>query len=177
MKSLRLAAPLALAAVVAAGCFLVSGQFVVTYKFATPITVTSGALTSIGVDLTTDHSYNDHKSDIKDVTDLALIGKITNTGTGSATVEIWMAPLGSGFTTAAAVRGGGKEVWGPLTLAMGASENVDWDRSSTLFVGRQALIDKIKGDGKFDLYLISSADPFALKIENGALIAVVSAAK
>jgi hypothetical protein len=43
-------------------------------------------------------------------------------------------------------------------------------------VGRQALIDEIKGDGHFSLYVIANGT-FDLTLSRGAVIAVVSAAK
>ena len=54
---------------------------------------------------------------------------------------------------------------------------MDWNRSATLFVGRQALIDEIKGDGKFSLYLKGTGATFNVTLSKGAVIAVIAAAK
>ena len=65
------------------------------------------------------------------------------------------------------------KLWGPLDLAASGSEHVDWNRSSSLFVGRQALINEIKGDGKFSIYIIANGI-FNLTVTDGAVIAMVS---
>lgn len=183
MKNFRLSlAVAALAALVAAGCVLVSGQFIVTYDFAEhgfdPLTVASPtALAGVQVNLDDVGTYRDHKSDLKDVTDLALVGKMTNqTGTDTS-VEVWMvASPGSLLTTDAAVRAAGTRIWGPLALPANGSVQVNWNKSAALFGGRQALIGEIKGDGRFDLYALGTG-AYAFRIDKGALIAVVSAGK
>jgi len=179
MKTFRTVVPsLLLAALVSTGCFLISGQWVVDYHFATPLHVIDTALSKVAVDLNTISIYNDHKSDLKDVVDLALVGDIHNGGGSSTSVEAWIVPAGgSNFLTAAAVRSGGTKLWGPLTVGAGATVKVDWNKSAALFTGRKVLVDEIKGDGVFDLYVIGSSDPFDLTITNGVLLAVVSAGK
>ena len=178
MKTLRNVLPLlALAALSAAGCFLISGQFVVDYALPTPLVVASGAtLTGASVDLNTISDYKDHKDDLKRVDDLALVGEFKNTSGATANVEAWIVPAGGLNLTLAQVQSSGVKLWGPLAVAAGATQKVDWNRSATLFVGRQKLIDEIKGDGQFSLYIIASGT-FALTITHGAIIAVIAAAK
>jgi hypothetical protein len=178
MKTLRIAPPLlALAALAAAGCFLVTGQFVVNFALPTPFTTIGGsALASADIDLNSISDYSDHKDDLKRVEDLALTGDFTNNGSGTASVETWILPNGAGGLTAAQVQSQGIRLWGPLSVAAGATEHVDWNRSSALFQGRQALIDEIKGDGHFRLYLLASG-AFNVTVTNGAVIAVISAGK
>lgn len=172
----------ALAALMAAGCVLVSGQFIVTYDFAEhgfdPLVVGSPtALSGVQVNLNDVGAYADHKDDLKDVSDLALVGTISNL-TGTATsVEVWMvAAPGALLTSDAAVRGAGVKVWGSLSLPGDGEVKVDWNKSAALFVGRQALIAEIKGDGRFDLYALGTGG-YAFQIDKGALIAVISAGK
>ncbi len=78
--------------------------------------------------------------------------------------------------TASQVQSQGVLLWGPLSVAAGTTEKVDWNRSSALFKGRQALIDEIKGDGHFRLYVLASG-AFNVTVTNGAVIAVISAGK
>lgn len=177
MKQFRLwASTLSLAALMSAGCFLVSGQFTVVFNFDTPITV--GSPTAVFgqlVDLSSVDEYNDNKDKIDTVSDLALLGKFTNTGVAT-TVEVWMvASPGAPLTTDAAVRAAGTRIWGPFTLDAGGSVTIGWDQSAQLFVGRQALIDEIKGDGEFALYALGTTGSYAFTIENGAMVAVISA--
>lgn len=182
MKMLRTTVPvLALAALASAGCFLISGQFVVNFALPTPFTaVGGGTLQSVDVDLNTIGDYSDHKDDLKRVDDLALIGDFKNnlTSGSPAQVECWIVPAGTAGLTYAQLTTPGTAVklWGPISVAANATEKVDWNRSAALFAGRQTLIDEIKGDGQFRLY-VATAGAFNVTITNGALIAVVGAGK
>ena len=179
MKNIRLWLPvMALAGLISAGCFLVSGQFTVTFNFNDPINIVSPtALAGQYIDLNTVSEYNDHKGDLKDVADLAVLGQFTNLTGNAAAVELWMVATPSGaLTTDAAVRGAGQKIWGPLSVAGNSSVNVGWDQSAALFTGRQALITEIKGDGEFALYALANG-AYSLRINKGALIAVISAGK
>ena len=183
MKNFRLWFPVTtLAALMAAGCMLVSGQFIVTFDFADhgfdPLVVGSPTtLAGVQVNLNDVDAYADHKNDLKDVADLALVGKVSNLTNTATAVEVWMvATPGSLLTTDSAVRAAGQKVWGPLSLPGDGEVQVDWNRSAALFTGRQALIAEIKGDGRFDLYALGSGG-YAFQIDKGALIAVISAGK
>jgi len=178
MSTLRNAVPvLALAALAAAGCFLVSGQFVVNYTLPTPFTAAGAiTLTGVSVDLNTVGEYSKHKGDLQRVDDVVLIGDFKNNTGSTASVETWLVPSGSTSLLATQLATNGVKLWGPLSIAAGATEHVDWNRSSTLFVGRQALIDEIKGDGKFSLYIVANGT-FDITVTDGAVIAVISEAK
>jgi len=178
MKTLRTTVPvLALAALAAAGCFLVSGQFVVNYALPTPLHVVTGAtLTGVAVDLNTISTYDDHKADLQRVDDLAIVGDFKNNTGATAQVECWIVPAGTLGLTAGQLASTGTKLWGPLSVAAGATEKVNWNRSAGLFVGRQKLIDEIKGDGLFSLYVIANG-AFDVTVTSGAVIAVIGAAK
>jgi len=178
MRSLRTKWPLlALAALAATGCLLTSGQFVVTYELPDPFDVAAGAtLTGARVDLNDVGEYNDHKDDLKRVDDLALIGDFKNNTGSAATVEAWIVPAGTLALTPQQLQANGVLLWGPLSVAANSTEHVDWDRSATLFKGRQALIDEVKGDGVFSLYVVANGS-FSLRVTKGAVIAVIGAAK
>jgi len=178
MKTLRIAVPaLALAALAAAGCMLISGQFVVNYELPSPFDIIgAGTLASESVDLTTVSEYQDHKSELKRVDDLALIGDFFNNGVTATSVEVWILPNTTPNLTSAQVKASGVQLWGPLTIAAQSTEKVNWNRSATLFKGRQTLISEIKGDGKFSLYVLAS-NGVNIRVTQGALIAVIGAAK
>ncbi len=179
MKTLRTAVPiLVLSALAAAGCFLISGQFVVTYQLPDPLNVVNGAtLVGVDVDLNTIGDYADHKDDLKRVEDLALIGDFKNNTGSTANIEVWIVSSGTLLgLTLAQVQANGVQLWGPLSVGAGATRNIDWNGSSGLFKGRQTLIDEIKGDGHFALYVIANG-AFNCTVTNGAVIAVVGAAK
>ena len=177
-RTRRLAAlALSLAALATTGCLILSGQFVVSYALPDPLTVVGGSTpTGVDVDLNTISEYGDHKGDLKRVDDLALIGDFHNGSGGAANVEVWLVPSATLGLDATQVMQQGVLLWGPLGIAANATEHVDWNRSSGLFKGRQALIDEVKGDGHFALYVRTNS-AFALTMTNGAVIAVIAAAK
>ena len=175
MNLLRRAGPslalAGLAALTSAGCMLTSGQFVATYDLPDPITVSQNFAANFDVDLNTVSDYKDHKNDIKRVEDVSLVGEFTNNGTSTTQIEVWLVadtslPVGP--------QPSGVPLWGPLTVAANTSEKVDWNTSSALFEGRQALIDEVKGDGHFRLYV--AATGANCTVTKGALVVVVSAA-
>lgn len=178
MKKLRIGlAVLAVAALGAAGCFLISGQFVVTYALPSPFTaVAGGGLNGQFVDLNDISEYADNKAELKRVDDLALIGDFRNNTGSPAAVEAWIVPNGTTNYDLAGLQANGVLLWGPLSVAGNSTEKVNWDRSATLFKGRQALITEIKGDGRFALYVIANGS-FSVTVTDGAVIAVIGAAK
>ena len=184
LKNLRLLLPVtALVAAMASGCMLVSGQFIVPFEFAEvgadPLTVTSSStLSNVRVDLNTISEYNDHKENLKDIVDMALLGKLTNLDSGaSVTMEVWMvANPTATYTTDAAVRSNGVKVWGPLTVPASGVANIGWDQSAALFVGRDKLITEVKGDGVFDLYAVGN-NGYNFRVDKGVLMLVVAAGK
>ena len=176
MKTLRFGLlTAALAALAATGCILTSGQFVATYALPDATFNTGGTFQGELVDLNTIGEYNDHKQDLERVEDLALVGDITNNGGASVQAEAWIVPGATSAPTG--VVPGAVKLWGPLTVAAGATVSVDWDQSTTLFVGRQALIDEIKGDGVFGLYIAAPSASYNITTTNASFIAVFSAKK
>jgi len=184
MKNLRLWFPVTgLAALLAAGCVLTNGQFVITYEFADhgydPIMVTNpSTLTGVQVNLNEVGEYQDHKGDLKAVVDIALLGQLTNLAANPTAIEVWMvANPGPVLTSDTAVRAAGQKIWGTFNLpGYGQAVQIDWDSSAKLFTGRQALVDEIKGDGRFDLYVLGSGS-YTFRLDKGALVVVVTAGK
>ncbi len=182
IKNLRLLLPVtALVAAMATGCMLVSGQFIVPFEFvdvgADPLTVnSSSSLSNVRVDLNTIDVYNDHKDNLKDIVDMALLGSITNLDSAQpVTMEVWMvANPTTTYTTDANVRANGVKVWGPLTIPASGVKKIGWDESAGLFVGRQKMITEIKGDGVFDLYALGN-NGYHFRVDKGVLMLVVSA--
>ena len=168
VPSLALAA---LASLVGTGCVLVSGQFLVKLELG-DLSITSTAPSSgYHVDLSTNSTYNDHKKDIKSLEDIALVGSVHNTGVSSLTLNVYLVDDNSGAST-------GTRVWGPLTVAAGATEKLDWDRSSALFgAGKALLLAYIKSGDPFTLHAVGSSAPFTFDFNDAVLIAVIGAGK
>ncbi len=180
MKTLRYALPLlALAGLLSSGCILTSAQIMATYDLPDPFEVTNTlALNHIDVDLNTISDYADNKDKLKDVVDLAILGKFENrTGSPAGTLTVYMTPTFTTHTTIGQVTGdpSAVKIWGPFALPAGSSTTgITWDDSAALFgAGKQALIDEVKGDGKFSLYAIASTGTYDIEIKNGALVVVL----
>ncbi|HTK32723.1 MAG TPA: hypothetical protein VL332_12265 [Candidatus Saccharimonadaceae bacterium] len=182
MNRLRLLIPsVALAALTATGCFLVTGQFIVSVALGNLSAV--NGLSSAGkyIDLAAESSdYKDHKSKLKDIPDIAVLGTIKNNLPAPVSGEVWLVPNPSGSTLLAdktAVQAaGGIKVWS-LALAANETRNIDWDTSAGLFTsaGKAALTSDIKGDGIFALYVFGSTATYDLTITNGQIVVVISA--
>ena len=168
-----------LAALLGNGCVITSAQVLAHYDLPNPFTIVSSTADHserVPVDLSDVDEYNDHKDELKRVEDLALVGNFTNRTSTAAQVEVWIVPDGSLTNlTPQQLQANGTRLWGPLAVAGNSTEKVDWDRSSALFVGRQALIDEVKGDGSFALYVVANG-AFSVRVTEGTLIVVVGAA-
>jgi hypothetical protein len=181
MKNLRWTIPtLALAALLAGGCLLVSGQFLVSYDLQTPLPITQTAIQHMDVNLNGVSAYKDHKSDLKDLADVAILGEFSNHGSTPMDVELWMTPALSEWETADQVvtDPSAVKVWGPLHLGVDETKKIGWDQSSALFKpGRAALVGQIKGDGIFTLYALGKTGSYSFVLSHGVLVAVLNAGK
>jgi hypothetical protein len=183
MKNLRLILPsLFLAGLTASGCWLTSGQFTVSSDLVDPLTVTSPTnLFSAQVDLNTDSDYNDHKEDLKDLVDCALLGTFQNNIGTAITLEVWMTRGLTSYTTETQLNADNTKVklWGPFGLAGNESKKVGWDESAALFskAGKQALIDEALGDGSFTLYAKGTGGIYNFTLHHGVAVVVIDAGK
>jgi hypothetical protein len=188
LKQLRYSLPLtALAAVLASGCLLTTGQVVLTYDFAAhgydPIEVSNpNAVAGINVDLKSYSAYNEHKKELKDIEDLAVVGTVMNLDTTAPVdIEVWLVAhnAAGGFpvlATDAQVRAAGMRVWGPLHLAPGETRDITWNESSALFTNKAFVMAQAKGDGRFGLYTLGS-NGYHYRVSHASIIAVVAGGK
>lgn len=179
MRNLRWIVP-ALAIVLAApGCVLTSGQFLIDFELDDFSTTTETAVTREDVDLTTEEDYVDHKEDLQDLADVAVLGTLINNGGTAINAEVWMTAGQTSYTNAADVTANATKLWGPFQVAAGASETVDWDESADLFsaTGKALLIQEIKGDGQFTVYMIAAEATYSFEVQNGVLALVLGFAK
>jgi hypothetical protein len=179
MKHLRWIVPALLLGFATPGCVLVSGQFLIDFDLSNFSTSTSTAVTTQDVDLTTESVYNDHKSDLKGLADVAVLGKITNTGSTDIGVEVWMTAAPTAYTTPTEVTTNATKLWGPFNVKAGDSHQVGWDESAKLFdnTGKAVLLGEIKGDGKFTIYAIANVGTYSFKVDNGVLALTIEAGK
>jgi hypothetical protein len=184
MKNMRLILPsLLLAGLTASGCFLLSGQFTVSTDLTDPLTVSgTGVLVSDQIDLNTESDYKDHKSDLKDLVDCAFLGTFKNNSTTAGiTIEVWMTPGLTNYTTEALLSGDATrvKVWGPLSLAANESKKIGWDESAALFTkaGKAALVTEVKGDGSFTVYAKGTGTSYNFTLTHGVAVVVIDAGK
>jgi len=179
MKNLRWIVPALLLAVAAPGCVLVSGQFLIDFNLDNFTTSTDTAVTREDVDLTTKSDYQDHKDELKGLSDVAVLGKVTNNGATAIGVEVWMTAGPTTYLTPGQVTAGGTKLWGPFNLAAGASKQVGWDESAKLFTsaGKALLLNEIKGDGQFTIYAIANTGTYTFTVDNGVLALVIDFGK
>lgn len=164
-------------ALVFPGCVFTSGQIRIDFKLDNFTASTDSAITGQQINLADKKEYRDNKDKLKDLSDLAVLGKITNNGASTIHVEVWMTPDTTSYSTVAALKGDNtaQPVWGPFTLAAGQSRVIDWDGSAKLFsaAGKAALLNEAKGDGLFSLYAIAEEGTYSFSVDSGELILVL----
>jgi hypothetical protein len=180
MKRLGLVPPLlALAGLLAGGCLVTSAQVLAHFGLPDPLTVAGpAAVVGVDVDLSTVPEYEDHKDELKDLVDLALLGRFRNVGPATA-LEVWMTPGFTSHTQASQVTGdpSAVRVWGPFALPAGPSTTaISWTQAAALFgAGKGALVGQIKGDGQFTLYVLGNTGAYDFVVDHGALAMVLDA--
>jgi hypothetical protein len=180
MKNLRWIVPALAIALAAPGCVLTSGQFLIDFELNDFTATTETAVTRQDVDLTTEEDYNDHKEDLQSLADVAVLGTLINNGGTAIHAELYMTPSSTpSYTNAADVKANAALLWGPFEVAAGASKTVDWDESADLFspAGKALLIQEIKGDGQFTVYMIAAEETYSFEVQNGVLALVLEFAK
>src|SRR5215468_9913482 len=111
MKMRSLLAALALA-VMTSGCILTSGQFLVSFELGDVRVPGPTTLVSQVVDLNTISEYRDHKSNLKTLADLALLGTITNNTSNPVDVEVWMTKDQTSYLLEQDLKANGVRIWG-----------------------------------------------------------------
>lgn len=184
MKNLRWILPsLVLAAVLSSGCIIISAQIFAHFALVNPIVLDSNLnpVHREDVDLSTVKDYSDNKDKLKGLSDIAVVGKFTNTSGPAAGVEIWITPDPTTFATVGEVQAGAQKLWGPGSIgAATAVHDLTWDESAKLFkaAGKKILIDEALGDGKFTIYaIITGPGPNVIRVDNGQLILTIDAGK
>ncbi|HEY7728862.1 MAG TPA: hypothetical protein VID50_10460 [Candidatus Eisenbacteria bacterium] len=163
--------------VLAAGCVLISGQIRITFDLDDFTTSTDSALSSQMIDLNDESEYADNKDKLKDLSDVAVLGEITNTGSADIQVEIWMTPAVTTHSDVSSLKADAtaRRVWGPFTLKVNETKKVGWDESAKLFssTGKKLLLDEAKGDGSFTIYAIAAQGTYSFDVSNGILVLVM----
>lgn len=187
LRVLALVLPLTLC-----GCLLTTGQISIDFDLGTINVSDPDNLIAQQVDLNTIEDYVEHKADISGVSDLALLGRITNApppslvkagdksvqgGPSTLNAEAWITPTTTNYTTDTQVRANAIKLWGPLLVPAGATVNIDWDNSAALFspLGKATLLNEIKGDGVFTIYVLGSSGFYSFTVDDATLVLTLEA--
>jgi hypothetical protein len=160
------------------GCILTSGQIQIQFDLPN---FTGSSITGIDgttIDLNTEKEYQDNKDKLKDLSDLAVLGKFINNSSTPVNVTVWMTTTPSSHVTEAALMADPTRVqlWGPFQVAGNATTVIDWNKSAQLFTaaGKAALLAEAKGDGNFSIYAVGPAGgAYDFTVQNGALVLVI----
>ena len=167
--------------ILASGCILTSAQIQLDFNIDDG-TVTSTGLVAAPIQLSDEQEYVDHKDDIKNISDLAFLGKFTNNTSNAFSVEVWMVPTLQTvpYTTEAELKAdpSAVKIWGNFALGPNETKQIDWNESAHLFTktGKDAIFNEAKnGDGDFTLYAIGSSGTYDFDVKNGAFVLVLDA--
>lgn len=159
---------------VLAGCLLTTGQVAIDVDLGT-FTATTSTLEIEQVDLNDISDYADHKDDLKGLADLAVLGTVQNNIATAIDVTVWMTKDVTTYTTDVQVRANAIQMWGPFNVPGNATRTIGWDESSALFTaqGKGELINEVKGDGVFTIYVIGAGTVYNFTVTDGTLVLVL----
>ena len=108
---------------------------------------------------------------------IVFIGKVENTGQSAIDVVGYITKDLTSFTTDTQVKDSAIRVWGAFKVNPGETKTVGWDESAALFstAGKQVLIDEVKGDGVFTIYIVASQGTYQFNVTNGSFVVVLDA--
>jgi hypothetical protein len=182
---LLLAAVVAMAFAVS-GCVITSAQVFAHYDLPDPFTLDSSSkpFAREDVDLNTVSEYKDNKDKLKHLSDVAFGGRFRNLSGPAGSVEVWMTPGPTNYTSVSQIQTSAIKLWGPSSIGASVSEvTLKWDDSAKLFTtpGKQALIDEVKGDGQFTIYLFGTGfgtgNNYTIEVQKGTILLVLDASK
>lgn len=170
MRMLKLS--LLVVPLVLAGCWLTTGQVMVDFEIDDTTVTSPTNIQAEQIDLNDVQDYTDHKEDLDGLSDMALLGSVTNNGSTAIGVEAFVTPETTSYTTEAQVRANAVKVWGPFDVAAGQTVTIGWDESAQLITaaGEQLLIDETLGDGVFTLYLVGTTGTYNFSVNDGRLV-------
>ncbi|HZI89559.1 MAG TPA: hypothetical protein VFD83_03805 [Candidatus Polarisedimenticolia bacterium] len=160
------------------GCILTSGQIQIDFDLPNFTANSATGIDGTTIDLNSESEYQDNKEKLKDLSDLAVLGKFTNNSATAVNVTVWMTTTPSSHLTETALMNDPTRVqlWGPFQVAGSTTTTIDWNRSAQLFTvaGKAALLSEAKGDGNFSIYAVGpGGGVYDFSVENGSLVLVI----
>src|SRR5439155_17618345 len=157
---------LGLCALILNGCLVTQAQFFAHFDLPSTLTIDSSTdpFAPVPIDLNTIHDYSKHKDHLKGLSEVAVVGKFTNTRGPAGSVQVWITPDLTPYATIQQVKANGTLLWSGSIGAATAEHDVDWDESARLIdpAGKAILIREAKGDGVFMLYVFGTAGDYRI---------------
>jgi hypothetical protein len=183
LKTLLVPALAAVLMLAASGCDLVSVTVRIVQDViapgGTPYHAVSGATEgNIGVDLTNDSDFKDHKDNIKSVDGAGFVFRVQNNLAATATGQIYFSATPINPPSEANIRSQGTLILTGLALPGNAYTNIDYEGSLALQVAaNQPLFHETIKSGKIYLYGLAQNAPFDLTIDQLTVILMITAGK
>jgi len=162
---------LAALTVLVSGCLL-SGTFVMNLNLNEMI-FASQTMYAQQIDVTTNQTWQNHKDQVKDITDIGFALKIENNSSLTAAGELYITDNGA-LTTPAEVKSNATLILTGISVAPNTTKTITWSESYQ-YIRNLATIKEQVRSGSFWVYALVDNAPLDLRVYNGSLIVTFTA--
>ena len=153
------------------GCLL-SGTFVIDLSL-NEMAFTTATFHKQQINLSSNQTYNDHKDQIKDITDIGFALKIENNSALTASGELYLSDE-STYTTASQVKSNATLILTGISVPANSTKSINWSESYQYIRNLGALKEQVKS-GSFRVYALIDSAPLNLRIYDASLIITFAA--
>lgn len=148
------------------GCLL-SGTFVIDLPLDEMV-FTASTFYQQKLDLTDNQTYNEHKDQIKDITDIGFALKIENNTSSAASGELYLTD-DSTHTTVSQVKNNATLVLTGISVPANSTKSINWSESYQYIKNLEVLKEQAKS-GSFWVYALIDQAPLNLRIYDASVI-------
>ena len=156
---------------IVSGCLL-SGTFVMDLSLNEMLFATQSMYTQ-QIDVTTNQTWQEHKDQIKDITDIGFAMKIENNSSLTAAGEIYLTDSGN-LATPAEVKSNATLILTGISVAPNSTKIITWSNSYQ-YIRNLAIIKEQIRSGSFWVYALVDNAPLNLRVYDGTLIVTFTA--
>ena len=153
------------------GCLL-SGTFVIDLPLDEML-FSSSIFYQQKLDLTDNQTYNEHKDQIKDITDIGFALKIENNTGSNASGELYLSD-DSTYTTASQVKSNATLILTGISVPANSTKSINWSESYQYIKNLGALKEQVKS-GSFWVYALIDQAPLNVRIYDASVIITFAA--
>lgn len=117
--------------------------------------ISNGSLQSRPVDLADNPDYVDNKDKLKSIDAIVIVGDVANLGPTDVTAKVYISD--NSYTAPEDVLANATEIFVLPTVPAQDSIHMNWSDASSNMENLSAIEDQVRGDGKFNIYIISSS--------------------